>query len=535
LARAGASRRHEACDNTRRAVIVGAGTAGTMITKSLLSKPSPDLLPVAFLDDDPHKQGKVLCDRPIAGPIAALADTVRKFNAHEVIIAMPSAPGAAIREIVDAARTAGAAPRIVPSMTELLSRNASAASIRDIRIEDLLRRAPVETDLSAVQTIVTGRCVLVTGAGGSIGSELCRQIAQLGPARLILLGHGENSIFDIQHELLGRFPALALTAVIADIRDQPRITHLFAQHTPDVVFHAAAHKHVPLMEDNVVEAVTNNVAGTRNVVDAAAQYGATHFVLISSDKAVRPTSVMGATKRIAEQVVQMAAARHGTNFVAVRFGNVLGSRGSVVPTFLRQIRAGGPVTVTHPEMRRFFMTIPEAVQLVLQAGAMGRGGEVFLLDMGEPIRVADLATDLIRLAGLRVGRDIEIHYSGMRPGEKLYEEMFFSDENAAPTSHAKVLSAKAVDVHMDATAAIDELLFETATTASAGRLRNIIRELVPDFTQGEAAAAPRTDSSPSRSGAMAALPAPALADLTDVGALHDVDDAIDFGDRQARS
>jgi FlaA1/EpsC-like NDP-sugar epimerase len=535
LGRAGISRRPREHDQTRLAVIVGAGAAGKMVAKTLLSKPSADLLPVAFLDDDVEKHGKMLCDHPIAGSIASMPEVIEEFGAHEVIIAIPSAPGTTIRRIVDIAREAGATPRIVPSMMEILSRNASTTAIRDIRIEDLLRREPVRTDLTAVQTLVTGRCVLVTGAGGSIGSELCRQIAQLGPTRLILLGHGENSIFEIQHELLRRLPTLPIVPVIADIRDQARIAQLFAEHRPEIVFHAAAHKHVPLMEGNVVEAVTNNVAGTRHVVDAAGQYGAKHFVLISSDKAVRPTSVMGATKRIAEQIVQMAAARHDINFVAVRFGNVLGSRGSVVPTFLKQIRAGGPVTVTHPEMRRYFMTIPEAVQLVLQAGALGRGGEVFLLDMGEPVRVADLAADLIRLSGLQVGTDIEIRYTGMRPGEKLYEEMFFSSENAVATSHEKILCAKAVDVQVDAAELINEILLEAATVASPDRLRNLIRELVPDFTQGHAPSVLRIARNNPQDGGHSTSHTQPLVQFTSVRPPNDVHHPLDLADRKTRS
>jgi FlaA1/EpsC-like NDP-sugar epimerase len=339
----------------------------------------------------------------------------------------------------------------------------------------------VETDLASVAALATGETVLVTGAGGSIGSELCRQIARLAPDRLVLVGHGENSIFDVLHELQGAFPDIEVTPVIADVRDRGRIGHIFRQFHPHAVFHAAAHKHVPLMEENVVEAITNNIIGTRNVVDAAVECGTRHFVLISTDKAVRPTSVMGATKRIAELIVHRAAVTNRRNFVSVRFGNVLGSRGSVVPTFLKQIRAGGPVTVTHPEMRRYFMTIPEAVQLVLQAGALGRGGEVFVLDMGEPVRVVDLATDLIRLSGLEVGRDVQISFTGMRPGEKLYEEMFFGGEHVTPTNHAKVLRANNMTLDFDIEPILSELHVASEQAGNDDRIRVLLHKLVPGF------------------------------------------------------
>jgi FlaA1/EpsC-like NDP-sugar epimerase len=330
--------------------------------------------------------------------------------------------------------------------------------------------------------MATGETVLITGAGGSIGSEMCRQLARLAPSRLILLGHGENSIFDIRQELCEAHADIKIIPVIADVRDAARMLSVFRTYRPHAVFHAAAHKHVPLMEDNVVEAITNNVAGTLNVVDAALDTGVDHFVLISTDKAVRPTSVMGATKRIAELIVQHAALKHDRNFVSVRFGNVLGSRGSVVPTFMRQIRAGGPVTVTHPEMQRYFMTIPEAVQLVLQAGALGRGGEVFLLDMGEPIKIVDIATDLIRLSGLSVGTDIEIRFTGMRSGEKLYEEMFFSAENVISTHHPKVLRARN-GILPEGTMRRVDALTRAALSLGLGddELRQQLRDLVPDF------------------------------------------------------
>nr|MDQ3082966.1 polysaccharide biosynthesis protein [Gemmatimonadota bacterium] len=401
-------------DMGKRVLIAGAGDAGKLVVKELFATRQLGLEPIGFVDSDATKHGHTLAGLPVFGPLAHIPEIVERLGVAEIIIAMPSAPGTVIRQVVRAALACGIPTRTVPSLPEIISRQGNATGLREVEIQDLLRRDPVETDLAAVAELATSETVLITGAGGSIGAELCRQLARLAPNRLILLGHGENSIFDIFQELSLSFPDIDITPVIADVRDRQRIAHIFQLYRPHAVFHAAAHKHVPLMEDNVLEAVTNNVAGTRNVVDAAVEANVQHFVLISTDKAVRPTSVMGATKRIAEQLVQHAASKHHRNFVSVRFGNVLGSRGSVVPTFLRQIRAGGPVTVTHPEMRRYFMTIPEAVQLVLQAGALGRGGEVFVLDMGEQIRVVDIATDLIRLSGLEVGADIEIKFTGVR-------------------------------------------------------------------------------------------------------------------------
>jgi FlaA1/EpsC-like NDP-sugar epimerase len=341
-----------------------------------------------------------------------------------------------------------------------------------------------------VQVLVENRTVLVTGAGGSIGGELCRQLAGLETGRLVLVGHGENSIFEIFHELRTSFPSIVIFPVIADVRDAQRIREVMEEYRPHVVFHAAAHKHVPLMESNPVEAVTNNVIGTKNVVDASIASGVERFVLVSTDKAVRPTSVMGASKRIAEQVVQRAASEHGRNFVCVRFGNVLGSRGSVVPTFMRQIRTGGPVVVTHPDMQRFFMTIPEAVQLVMQAGAIGRGGELFVLDMGEPIRIADLAADLIGLCGLEVGRDIEIRYSGMRPGEKLYEEVFFDEKSAVPSKHPKILYSKDVAPVTAFSNKLAGLINAAEIGAPSESLLKLMRNLVPDFQHSSFQAPP---------------------------------------------
>jgi len=376
---------------------------------------------------------------------------------------------------------AGVQTRTVPGIFDIISGRVAVASLREVEIQDLLRREPIQTDLEQVRVLATGETVLVTGAGGSIGSELCRQLARLEPAQVLVMGHGENSIFDVMAELTERYPHLEAVPIIGDVRDRQRMRLIFERYRPYAVFHAAAHKHVPLMEENVAEAITNNVLGTKNVAELSAEYGVEHLVLISTDKAVRPTNVMGATKRVAEQIVQEVAEATGRNFVAVRFGNVLGSRGSVVPTFLRQIQAGGPVTVTHPEMRRYFMTIPEAVQLVLQAGAIGKGGEVFVLDMGEPVKILDLATDLIRLSGLEVGSDVEIRFTGTRPGEKLYEELFFDSESALPTDHPKVLRAKNGVLPVGLSTAVDLLVDGARHGWPDEQLRALLLRLVPQF------------------------------------------------------
>jgi FlaA1/EpsC-like NDP-sugar epimerase len=471
--------------NGRRALIVGAGAAGEMILRELLANPQLGLTPVGFVDDDPRKRNHRLNNRPVLGTLSQIPTIIPGYGIDEILIAMPTAPGRVVRSVVRAALDAHIPTRTVPALFEILSGRVSLSHLRKVEIQDLLRRDPIRTDLERVRAIVSGRPVLVTGAGGSIGSELARQLAQLEPAHLILLGNGENEIFDILNELKETCPSLQLTPVIADVRDLARVRNVFRRFRPHAVFHAAAHKHVPLMEDNVADAITNNVLGTGNVIDCAVECNTEHFVLISTDKAVRPTSVMGATKRVAEMVVQEAAIRHGRNFVSVRFGNVLGSRCSVVPIFLGQIRAGGPLTITHPEMRRYFMTIPEAVQLVLQAGALGRGGEVFVLDMGEPIRIVDLATDLVRLSGLEVGRDIEIHYTGIRPGERLYEEPFFRHEEVLPTEHPKVLRATNNHLAADVGSSIEFLTAAARECPSDDELRYLLRALVPDF--GEAA------------------------------------------------
>jgi FlaA1/EpsC-like NDP-sugar epimerase len=472
------SRKH----TPRNVVIAGAGAAGQMILKEIHGNPALGLNPVGFIDDDPSRQGLRIGHLPILGTLQEVTKIAPKYRVEEVIIAMPTASGAVVRSIVQAAVDLGIKTRTMPSLGEILTGEVSVETLRSVEIQDLLRREPVRTDLHQVARLAQDRTVLVTGAGGSIGSELCRQLAVLGPSAVVLVGHGENPIFEILNELRRKHPALRIAPVIADIRDERRVREIFTAHRPFAVFHAAAHKHVPLMEENVVEAVTNNVLGTRNIVDAAIEHGVKHFVFISTDKAVHPTNVMGATKRVAEHVVRRAAQKYNKNFVAVRFGNVLGSRGSVVPTFVQQIQEGGPVTVTHPEMRRYFMTIPESVQLVLQAGAMGKGGETFMLDMGEPVRVVDLARDLIRLSGLVEGQDIEIQFTGIRPGEKLYEEMFFSDELAERTEHPKVLRGRTDTIDNWSERLINQLIHSAIAGDTPENLKAMLRLIVPDFT-----------------------------------------------------
>jgi FlaA1/EpsC-like NDP-sugar epimerase len=467
--------------DARRTLVVGAGATGEMIVKELLSQPQLGFYPVGIVDDDRSKHGHRLCGVPVLGSLDKIGDLVARHEAEELVIAIPRASGKVVREVVQAALECGIKARTVPSFQDILSGKVPVAALRQVEIQDLLRREPIQTDLEQVRSLATGESVMVTGAGGSIGSELCRQLARLDPARVLLLGHGENSIFDVLHELTLRFPRVEFVPIIADVRDRDRMRRVFDEHRPYAVFHAAAHKHVPLMEANIAEAVTNNVLGTRNVAELSAEFGAEHLVLISTDKAVRPTSIMGATKRVAELIVQQVAERDNRNFVAVRFGNVLGSRGSVVQTFLRQIHNGGPITITHPEMRRYFMTIPEAVQLVLQAGALGQGGEVFVLDMGEPIKIVDLATDLVRLSGLEVGSDIEIRFTGTRPGEKLYEELFFSSENAFATGHPKVLRAKNGRLPIGLGDVVDQLTFAAVEGVPDDDIRERLARLVPDF------------------------------------------------------
>jgi FlaA1/EpsC-like NDP-sugar epimerase len=434
-------RQHQGAIGGRRALVVGAGEAGTLVVREMQANPQLDMEPVAFVDDDPAKVGTHIQGLPVLGTCAQIPELVDRHQIQRIFVAIPSAPLGRLQEIIAVCENSGVATHSLPGIYEILAGHKTLSRLPEIDINRLLGREPVEIDQTKVAAALSGATVLVTGAGGSIGSELCRQIARFNPAEVILLGHGENSIFEIGLDLHFSFPDLITHQVIVDVRDQQRINWVIKEYRPDVIFHAAAHKHISFMEANVEEAITNNVLGTQNVLRAAEQYGVERFVLISTDKAVNPTSVMGATKRLAELLVAATARRSGRAYMAVRFGNVLGSRGSAIPIFQRQIAAGGPLTVTHPDMRRYFMTIPEAVQLVLQASELGQGGEIFVLDMGQPVRILDLATDLIKLSGLEPGRDIKIVYTGIRPGEKLNEELFLEEEDCRRTKCPKIFVA----------------------------------------------------------------------------------------------
>ena len=474
----------------QRVLIAGAGDAGVMIARELLSNPQLELHPIGFVDDDPNKHKVRILNLPVFGGRECIPEIAERENISQVIIAMPTASGTVIREFRECCAAAGVAAKTVPGLYEILSGKVGISQLRNVQIEDLLRREPIETDIAAVRDLVRGRRVLITGAGGSIGSELCRQVLRCQPSEMILVGHGENTVFDIQNELLALRATLPCRAeteptrihgVIADIRFPRRILSLFQRYQPEIVFHAAAHKHVPLMEANPTEAISNNVIGTRNLLHAALAIETQHFVMISTDKVVNPTSLMGASKRVAEMLVLRAARQSGRNFVAVRFGNVLGSRGSVVPVFKRQIAAGGPVTVSHPEMTRYFMTIPEAVQLVLQASVLGQGGEIFMLDMGEPVKIVDLAHDLIELSGLEVGRDIEIEFTGIRPGEKLFEELLLSDEAYGSTRHEKIWVARAASAYLPAHLDdVLEALEQAVSEDDDSTVVNCLQNLLPD-------------------------------------------------------
>jgi len=423
---------------TKKALIIGAGDAGAIVVRELQKNPQLNIIPIGFLDDNPIKFKQQIYGIPVIGALTDLAKVLDNRRIDEVIIAIPSAPGKVIRLVTDVCRLKAVHFRTMPGIYELLGGKVNVNRLREVDITALLRREPARIMDEQVGRTISNRVVLVTGAGGSIGSELCRQIARWAPAELVLLGHGENSIFEAYLELQDRFPSLPIKAVIGDIREKDRLERIFSMYRPQVVFHAAAHKHVPLMESNIEEAVTNNVEGTRNLVMTAVEFDVERLVMISTDKAIRPANVMGATKRLAEMTVLDAAERYGKDFSVVRFGNVLGSRGSVVPLFKRQIARGGPITITHPDMKRYFMTIPEAVYLVLQAAAMGSGGETYVLNMGEQVRILDLAEDLIRLSGLEPGRDIEIVFTGIRPGEKLSEDLWDSGNTFERTLHPDI-------------------------------------------------------------------------------------------------
>lgn len=471
-------------------LIVGAGDAGAAVAREFLNhKRLPgngeDMWPVGFVDDDPAKQGQQLFGLPVLGKRSDIPDIVKAYGVEEIIIAMPSVRGRVIREIVEICRGTGAKLRTLPGIYDLLEGRVRVDPIRPVQVEDILGREPVKVDLKSIAGYLSGQTVLVTGAGGSIGSELCRQIAQVSPELLVLLGHGENSIYQIHQELKRRFPNLPLAQLIADVKDEAAIEHVFRTYRPGVVFHAAAHKHVPLMELNPGEAIKNNVFGTYVVARAADRFGSHTFILISTDKAVNPTSIMGASKRAAEAVVHMLNEGSKTRFAAVRFGNVLGSRGSVVPLFQQQIAAGGPVTVTHPDMVRYFMTIPEAVQLVIQAGALAKGGEVFVLDMGEPVKILDLARNMIILSGYEPGVDIDIVFTGIRPGEKLFEELLTAGEGVTATAHERIFIARPEKVRADSLRRVIATISQPDWYPDMAEAEELLRQVVPGFRARE--------------------------------------------------
>ncbi len=463
---------------SRNVLIVGAGDAGALVAREMQKNPQLGLQPVGFLDDDPIKNHKQIYGLPVLGAIASLANVAEARRIDEVVIAIPTAGGRTVRDVVERCQTLGLSSRVMPGIYELLDGQLSVSRLRNVDIADLLRRPQIHAQ-SGSPAYLQGACVVVTGAGGSIGSELCRQVAHAGPSRLVLLGHGENSIFDIAAELQTRFPRIAVQAMIADVRDRVRVHRIFRMVQPQVVFHAAAHKHVPLMEDNAAEAVTNNIVGTCNVVDAAVAVSVPRFVMVSTDKAAAPSNMMGASKRVAELIVQRAARTQSRAFVVVRFGNVLGSRGSVVPIFKEQIERGGPVTVTHPEVRRYFMTISEAVHLVLQAGGIGNGGELFVLDMGEPVLLREMAADMIRLSGLDEN-DVPIVFTGLRPGEKLNEILWEEGASVEPTARGDIRrvheAAVADDGRLDV---IIGRLADAAARDDHERIARLFREIIP--------------------------------------------------------
>jgi FlaA1/EpsC-like NDP-sugar epimerase len=466
----------------RRVLVVGAGEAGLLAVRDMLRNRGAGLDPVGFLDDDPLKLHRRHGGLPVLGRLADLPAIVRAERVDDVLVAMPSQPRRVVRRALELAREAGVEGRAIPALHELASGRVAVSAFREVRVEDLLRRAPVQHDTASVEGYLRGRVVLVTGAGGSIGSELARRVAAFEPAALVLLGRGENSVFEIDRELARTHPQLRRLPVICDVRDEGSLRRVFERHRPEVVFHAAAHKHVPLMEAHPEQAVLNNVGGTRNLARLALAHGVRRFVNVSTDKAVNPTSVMGATKRVAEAVVAEAAARcaPGGAFVSVRFGNVLGSRGSLIPILRDQIRRGGPVTITHRDMVRYFMTIPEAAELVLQAGALAGNGRVYVLDMGSPVKIVDLARDLIAKSGLTEGRDVAIEFTGLRPGEKLYEELLTAEEGTDASSHQKIFVTRQAKPPAD----LDRLLgglFAAADASDGGAVREALRTLVPSY------------------------------------------------------
>jgi len=473
----------QASGNNKKVIIIGAGNAGTMIAREMLKFPENGMIPVAFLDDDINKQRKRFLDISVVGTSEDLEKTVEKYEADLVLTAIPSDPDA-IRKIMKITSQHKIRHLALPRLSDIISGKISINQIRDVKVEDLLQRQTINLNLSEISNYLNDRTILVTGAGGSIGSEIVRQVIQFNPKKVILLGRGENSIFELEQELNKFYSDLTYESVITDVKDKASLAKVFKRYEPEIIFHAAAHKHVPLMENNPDQAILNNVLGTKNLVDLSLKYNVLRFVNISTDKAVNPSSIMGASKRLAEMVVEWGAqkAKNDIYFVSVRFGNVLGSRGSVIPIFKKQIASGGPVTVTSKEMTRYFMTIPEASQLVLQAGGMDNKSAVYVLDMGEPVKIYDLAKDLIQLSGLTPDKDIKIKITGNRPGEKLYEELLTAEEGTVSSKYQKIFVACKTETEIPDFESYLEDLIQTAKNGVEDELRDKIFEAIPTFT-----------------------------------------------------
>ena len=465
-------------------MVIGAGDAGAAIVKELRLNETLKRRVCCMIDDDPAKKGKYVQGCLVVGGKKDIISAVERYGITQIIIAMPSAPKSTIKEIVDLCQHTECKIRILPGMYQLVSGEVSVSQLRDVEIGDLLGREQIKVNLNEILGYVQNKVVLVTGGGGSIGSEICRQLAGHGVKQLIIVDIYENNIYEIQQELKRKYPELDLVALIASVRNTHRIDEIMGKYRPNVVYHAAAHKHVPLMEDNPNEAIKNNVFGTYKTASAAGKHGVERFVLISTDKAVNPTNIMGASKRMCEMIVQTLDKFYPTEFVAVRFGNVLGSNGSVIPLFKKQIAEGGPVTVTHPDIIRYFMTIPEAVSLVLQAGAYAKGGEIFVLDMGEPVKIADLAKNLIRFSGFKVGEDIEIKYTGLRPGEKLYEELLMGEEGLQATDNNLIHIGKPIDMN-EAVFMRQLKELKAASDKDSELIRQMVKEMVPTYVMKE--------------------------------------------------
>ena len=461
-------------------MVIGAGEAANLIIKEIVNSNFSTMVIRCIIDDDKGKWGKYIQGIKVAGGRDKIVECADIYDVDEIIVAMPSAPRTEIREILEICKDTNCKLRSLPGMYQLVNGEVNVSKLRDVELEDLLGRDPISVDMDSILGYVQGKVVLVTGGGGSIGSELCRQIATHRPKQLVIVDIYENSVYDVQQELKQKYPELNLVVLIASVRNTNRMNFIFSEYKPDIVYHAAAHKHVPLMEDSPTEAIKNNVFGTFKTAQAAAMSGVQRFVMISTDKAVNPTNIMGASKRICEMIIQTFDKHYETEFVAVRFGNVLGSNGSVIPLFRKQIAAGGPVTVTHPDIIRYFMTIPEAVSLVLQAGAYAKGGEIFVLDMGEPVKILSLAENLIKLSGYRVGEDIRIEFTGLRPGEKLYEELLMDEEGMKDTANRMIHIGKPIELdEYEFFAQLKALKDECQIESSD--IRPLIQEIVPTY------------------------------------------------------